>query len=528
MLKHLFIQNYALISRLDIDLQAGFSVMTGETGAGKSIILGALALVMGGKADAKTITEGEDKCVIEALFDDQGHELLIRRELNRSGRSRSFVNDEVVSQGELKDLSARLIDIHSQHENLLLRDNLFQLSIVDALAHNEPQQQQYSAAYEALLQTRHDLDELQAEAARSRKDKDYLQFLYTELDNAHLSADELEQLEQEHYKLSHAEEIKAQLNDAINYLDSEGGILYQLGKIDLHHVGDNDATQRLDSSRVELKDILHDLERLYERTEIDPARLQIVEERIDLLNTLLRKHSVQTVEELITLREQLNGQLQHIDNYDERIALLTRQLSEANQQAEQAAQALSRTRNQVLCPASAQLIERLSRLNVPHANIAIEMQPTDDFTPEGKDRVQLLFAANLNQSLRPVSEVASGGEISRLMLCVKAMIASSSGLPTIIFDEIDTGVSGETATQMAHIMADIAQSRQVIAITHLPQIAAAAATHYRVFKQDSTTRTETGIRLLCPEERIREIATILSGNCPTEAAMENAKQLLQR
>ena len=509
MLVHLHIRNYALISHLDIDFYKGFSVLTGETGAGKSIILGALNLVMGARADTKTITEGEDKCVIEATFVSGGEEVIIRRELNASGRSRSFVNDEVVTQTELKALARQLIDIHSQHESLLIGDDLFQLQIVDTIAHNEAERDAYSSAYEHYNEALLELRTFQERAAKAQSDADYVAFQWQQLEDAHLRVGEMEDLEEEEYRLSHAEDIQASLAAALQQLDGENGALSLIHSIRLE---DADATlaERMDSVEIELKDILSDVQRLYDRTERDPQRLEEVQERMSMLQSLMKKHKVQTVDELIQLHDELGLQMKQLANYDEDIARLQEDVSKALDVLSQAADALTATRQTVVDTIATHLIADMQRLGVKHANVAVQITPTDDFTPNGKDNVQFMFAANLNQSLRRVADVASGGEISRLMLCIKALIASTNGLPTIIFDEIDTGVSGAIASQMGDIMCQIAASRQVISITHLPQVAIKGEHHYLVYKEDTDMRTETHIRLLSADEHNAEIEKMRS------------------
>ncbi|MBO4666186.1 MAG: DNA repair protein RecN [Paludibacteraceae bacterium] len=525
MLQHLHIQNYALITHLDIDFQEGFSALTGETGAGKSIILGALALVMGSRADLKTITEGEEKCVIEADFG----EYLIRRELNRNGRSRSLVNDEVVTQSELKDLANKLIDIHSQHENLLLSDDNFQLGVVDAIAQNSSLREAYSARYTAYRAAEQALRDLETLAAKTRKDQDYIAFQYQQLDDARLQdPEELEVLESEEYRLSHVEQLKSQLQLALQALDDEEhGALGGIRSARTALQDDETLHNRLESVEIELKDIIEETYRLSEHTEFDPVRLQEVQDRLDLMNTLLRKHGVQTIAELISLRDELGEQMTRIASFDEDIARCKQELQDRLSELELAAQALTASREKVRKPISERLTKDLSALGIVHAKVDIDITPAEDYSESGHDLVNFMFAANLNQSLRRVSEVASGGEIARFMLCVKALIASTNGLPTIIFDEIDTGVSGEIATQMGKIMHEMAQSRQIIAITHLPQIAAQAQTQYRVYKNDTTTRTETHIARLTEEERVSEIASMLAGKHITPAALDTAKELLK-
>lgn len=506
MLTHLHIRNYALISHLDIDFHEGFSVMTGETGAGKSIILGALNLVMGARADIKSITEGEDKCVIEATFGPEP-ELIIRRELSASGRSRSFVNDEVVTQAELKALARQLIDIHSQHESLMIGDDLFQIQVVDAIAGNLSEQEAYAAAYEQYNQAQQTLRQYQQRAAKAQADADYVAFQWQQLEDAHLQAGEMEELEEEEYRLSHAEDIQAALATALQYLDGDGNGALSLIRSSQQSTANCQLSvaERLSSVEIEIKDILSDIQRLYDRTESDPMRLEQVQERISLLQSLMKKHRVQTVDELIALHDELGLQMQQLANYDEDIARLQKDVAAAHAVLDGTAKALTKTRLAAAELIGLRLITEMQRLGVPHANVAVDIQPAEDFTETGKDNVQFMFAANLNQSLRRVAEVASGGEISRLMLCIKALIASSNGLPTIIFDEIDTGVSGAIASQMGEIMRQMASARQIITITHLPQVAARGEHHYLVYKEDTALRTETHIRQLSAKEHEAEI-----------------------
>jgi len=501
MLTHLHIQNYALIRKLDIDFQDGFSVLTGETGAGKSIILGALALVMGARADTKSITEGEERCIIEATFLSEQGELLIRRELNQNGRSRSFVNDEVITQSELKTLANRLIDIHSQHENLLIENDDFQLSIVDAIANNQQEREAYTAAYEAFVQAKQAVEDLEHLAAQSQKDADYIAYQYQQLSQADLSENEETELEAEQYRLTHAEEIKQNLQSILLRLDDdEQGASTLIHGCNIADVSE-ELNSRLTSVDIELKDIISDLNRIFDQLEFDPQRLQEVEDRLDLLNTLMRKHNVHTTTSLIAIRDEYARQVDKIANFDEEIASLREELRAKSEELSAKSEALTRSRQSVRESISKTLVENLSRLGVLHANMDISIEPLPDFTPQGKDNIQFLFAANLNQSLRRVSEVASGGEMARIMLCIKSLIASTNALPTIIFDEIDTGVSGDVATQMGLIMHQMASSRQIIAITHNPQIAVQADTQYLVYKQDTDQHTETYIRPLNPDER---------------------------
>lgn len=522
MLKHLHIQNYALISRLDIDFGEGFSVLTGETGAGKSIILGALALVLGARSDSKAITDGADKCIIEAEFDEG----IIRRELYANGKSRSFVDDSVVTLQELKALANRLIDIHSQHANLLIENADFQLEVVDAIANNEMEKSDYTAHYEQYLAAVDALHKLQSLAKKSLQDADYIQYRHKQLDEAHLQSGELEELEKEQYQLSHAEDIRTALQTAVEALNGEQGSAIEALRACRIDDAAPELQERIESARIELQDIAEEAERKLNHTEMDPERLAWVEERMSLLNELLHKFSAENIDELISTRDELAEQVNRLDSFDFDIEQAQKEVNVQKEILVKSAQVLTKSRNAVVPQICERLTDGLKRLGVAHAKVEIPITATPDFTPAGCDEVQMLFAANLNQSLRPVSEVASGGEISRLMLCVKALIASTKGLPTIIFDEIDTGVSGNIATQMAAIMREMAATRQIIAITHLPQIAALGQTHYKVYKADTTTRTETHISRLTDDERIMEIASMLSGNNPSQEAVANAKQLL--
>ena len=484
MLKHLHIQNYALISHLDIDFDGGFSVLTGETGAGKSIILGALALVLGARADSKAITDGEDKCIIEAEFDEG----IIRRELYANGKSRSFVDDSVVTLQELKVLANKLIDIHSQHANLLIENADFQLEVLDAIAQNDNLLSDYSAQYECYQAALEDLHKLQSLAKTSQQDADYIQYRYHLLDEANLESGELELLEQEQYTLSHAEDIRAALQTAVEALSGDqGSAIDALRACRLDNAAP-ELQERIDSARIEIQDIAQEAERMMNRIEMDPARLEWVEERMDTLNGLLHKFSAENVDELISMRDDLAQQVNRLDSFDFDIEQAQKRVETERDTLIKIASTLTKSREKVIPSICERLINGLKQLGVVHADVRIDIHPTEDFTPRGCDNVQLLFAANLNQNLRNVSEVASGGEISRLMLCVKALIASTKGLPTIIFDEIDTGVSGNIATQMARIMQEMSTHRQIIAITHLPQIAALGTHHYKVYKADTDKR----------------------------------------
>ena len=549
MLRHLHIENYALITHLDIDFSAGFSTITGETGAGKSIIIGALGLLMGARADSKAITEGEQKCVIEAEFgvEEYGLESLfeeydldysdvctIRRELSQNGKSRSFVNDTPVTLAPLKELSARLIDIHSQHENLLLTDHGFGLKVVDSVAQNAIEREAYSAAFKAYRETQKQLEALKEEAAESAKNADYVAYQWKELSEAQLKSGEKEELEAEEQKLVHAEEIQSGLAGALQLLDGEqASVLMQLRECvsQLRNASryldkESDLAERTESAAIELRDIADTVNHLAEETEANPNRLSFVQERLDTLNSLLQKHHQEDVDALIQLRDELEQQIGRNDSFELEIKQLEKVLSEQTKQLEHAAKALSETRKSVVEHIKERLESQLVSLGIAHAQVAIELHETSEYGMSGKDEAIILFAANKNQTLRRVQDVASGGEIARLMLCIKALMLHQQ--PTIIFDVVDTGVSGEVASKMGVIMLQMASGRQIIAITHLPQIAAKGEQQYSVYKEDSAVRTETKIRQLDENERVTAIAKLLSGEGVSEAALENAKTLLRK
>ena len=549
MLRHLHIENYALITHLDIDFSAGFSTITGETGAGKSIIIGALGLLMGARADSKAITEGEQKCVIEGEFgvEEYGLESLfeeydldysdvctIRRELSQNGKSRSFVNDTPVTLAPLKELSARLIDIHSQHENLLLTDHGFGLKVVDSVAQNATEREAYSAAFKAYRETQKQLEALKEEAAESAKNADYVAYQWKELSEAQLKSGEKEELEAEEQKLVHAEEIQSGLAGALQLLDGEqASVLMQLRECvsQLRNASryldkESDLAERTESAAIELRDIADTVNHLAEETEANPNRLSFVQERLDTLNSLLQKHHQEDVDALIQLRDELEQQIGRNDSFELEIKQLEKVLAEQTKQLEHAAKALSETRKSVVGHIKERLESQLVSLGIAHAQVAIELHETSEYGMSGKDEAIILFAANKNQTLRRVQDVASGGEIARLMLCIKALMLHQQ--PTIIFDEVDTGVSGEVASKIGEIMLQMASGRQIIAITHLPQIAAKGEQQYSVYKEDSAVRTETKIRQLDENERVTAIAKLLSGEGVSEAALENAKTLLRK
>ena len=548
MLKRLYIKNFTLIDELDIDLYQGFSVITGETGAGKSIILGAIGLLLGQRADSKAI---KDKCVIEAHFDLSRYGLetffnendieydptdcIIRRELTSAGKSRAFINDTPVQLNLLKELGEQLIDIHSQHQNLLLNKQDFQLSVVDIIADNTKPLTQYQQTYNEYQSVSKDLEALREAIANNRQNQDFLQFQYDELANANLVEDEQEELEQKSDTMSHAEEIKSALYETDNALSADDtGVVSAIRSArsalsSIQHVfpAASELAQRLESSYIELKDISEEISSQLERVDFDPAELDAINNRLDRLYDLEKKYHVETVSELIAKREELKAQLNNIENSDEALAALQQRLATFQALAKKEADILTKRRLKAAQQIEKEMLSRLVPLGMP--NVRFNIQVTEDTLGRtGQDKVAFLFSANTSTPLQPVSQVASGGEIARVMLSLKAMISGAVKLPTIIFDEIDTGVSGKIAEKMAEIMQEMGNhERQVISITHLPQIAALGTTHYKVEKEETAQGTISRMTQLSQEERIREIAQMLSGSDISDAAIQNAKQLLR-
>lgn len=550
MLKSLHIRNFVLIDRLDITFDQGFSVVTGETGAGKSIILGALGLVLGGRADAKSARAGADKCVIEAEFDisDYGLEdffrqndleydatcCLLRRELTAAGKSRAFINDSPVPLSTVKALGDHLIDIHSQHQNLLLADTRFQLNVVDIMAQVGPLMQAYTERYNAFRAAEHRLDELKAAAEKNSQNADYLRFQVDELTAARLQPGEQAALEAELETLAHAEEIKEALYKVAGALgDDEAGVLIRLNEsatamegIAAYLPAATEYAERLRSALIDLTDLHRDVDSLKEDVDFDPDRMAFVNDRLNIIYNLQRKHRVETIEALLALLSDYTAQLAAIDSFDERLATLTRERDEAREALLTQAAALTKRRTEAAAGIERNLVERMRTLGIPNTRFRIDFTPRPKPAADGMDEVAFLFSANKNEELRPVAQTASGGEISRLMLCIKAMIAGFAALPAIIFDEIDTGVSGDISDRMADIMQDLGRKMQVITITHQPQIAARGHAHFFVYKEDTADRTLTRIRPLTPDERVSEIARMLSGATLTDAAIANARALL--
>ena len=551
MLKHLYIKNFTLIDELDIELYPGFSVITGETGAGKSIILGAIGLLLGQRADSKAIKQGADKCVIEAQFDLSRYgmedyfeendieydasDCIIRRELTAAGKSRAFINDTPVQLSMLKELGERLVDIHSQHQNLLLNKQDFQLNVVDIIAGDEKELAAYQQAFTQYHAAEKELQALQESIEQNRQNADFLQFQCDELSQANLVEGEQEELEQKSETMSHSEEIKSALYEADNALSSEGtGVVVSLKtalsairQIEQVLPDAKELVERMDSSYIELKDIAQEISSQMEYVDFDPNELDAINNRLDKLYDLEKKYHVETVEELITKRDELKLQLDCIENSDEALEELQKKLVQLQMQAKKAANTLTKLRTKAAKQIEKEMQTRLVPLGMPNVRFSIQMTEGALGT-SGQDQVAFLFSANTSTPLQPISQVASGGEIARVMLSLKAMISGAVKLPTIIFDEIDTGVSGKTAEKMAQIMQEMGQhERQVISITHLPQIAALGSAHYKVEKEETLKGTISKMRQLSPEERIDEIAQMLSGSDISEAAIQNAKQLLK-
>ena len=551
MLRSLYIQNYALIEKLDIGFDSGFSVITGETGAGKSIILGAIGLLLGQRADVKSIRKGASKCIIEARFDVSAYgmqpffeaneleyedECILRRELYASGKSRAFINDTPASLAQMKELGELLIDVHSQHQNLLLNKEGFQLNVLDLLAHDDAELAAYQKLYNDWRQARQDLEALVARAEQSRADEDYIRFQLEQLEEANLTDGEQEELEQEAEMLTHAEDIKAGLYRAGQALNAdEGGVLEALKDCQNTMMGlrsvfapAGELADRLDSVYIELKDISQEVSDKEEEVEFNPARLDEVNARLNLIYSLQQKHRVDTVKALLSLQENYALQLSAITSSDEDIARLEAQVKELFSQVTTQAQVLTEARTRAAREVERQMAARLVPLGMPNVRFQVEMGVRKEPGMHGADTVNFLFSANKNGVLQNISSVASGGEIARVMLSVKAMIAGAVKLPTIVFDEIDTGVSGEIADRMADIMQEMGDNdRQVISITHLPQIAARGRAHYKVYKEDNEVETNSHIRRLTDDERVEELAHMLSGATLTEAALNNARALLK-
>ncbi len=552
MITSLTIQNYALISQLEISFNQGFSVLTGETGAGKSIILGALSLILGQRADSKSIKEGENKCMIEGIFDISAYNLehffsekewdydashcIIRREIYANGKSRAFINDMPVALTDLKELVTLLVDVHSQHQNLLLGDNRFQMRVLDALTGNPGLFATYKNSYNQYTYIQKQLNVLKKEADENRNEEDYIRFTYAQLEEASLKPGEQAELEQEIDTLSHTEEIKRELFRISQiFSEEERGIVISLKdavtttqSLQKIYQPAHAMYERLQTAYEDIKDLTREIEIRENELEYDPQRLSMLNERLDLIFSLQQKHRVDSVEKLIEILQSMERKLNTIDHFDEEIGKLEKQLEELYVQLIETAGQISEIRHKAAQKLEEQLTAKVSVLGMPNMRFSCLIEKKQFPESSGMDAVTFLFSANKNVSLMPVSQIASGGEISRLMLGIKALIAGAMALPTIIFDEIDTGVSGEIAGKMGDIMKELGTVMQVITITHLPQIAAKGNTHFYVYKNEQGDVTETHIRQLTKEERIREIAQMLSGTEFSEAAIANAKELLEK
>lgn len=551
MLKQLYIKNFTLIDELNIQMHPGFSVITGETGAGKSIILGAIGLLLGNRADSKSIKAGRDRCVIEAHFDLSKYDMqqfftdndidedlsdtIIRRELTAAGKSRAFINDTPVSLTKMRELGEQLVDIHSQHQNLLLQKEDFQLNVVDIIAQDEKQRKNYEAAYNQYKQANQKLNALKAEIEKNRENEDFLRFQFKELDEAQLQNGEQEELEQEYEMLSHSEDIKTALYQADNHLSGDDGNIIerlkqtseQLANIKDVYPEVTELLERIDSSYIELKDIAQEVNGLTDHVEFDPARLETINERLDKLNSLQQKFHVRDLGELIETYHQLKDQLSHIDHSDEDVEALEQEVTQLLEKAQKQAKELTAIRTKAAKKVEEEMKQRLIPLGIPNVRFSISLTEKP-LSHDGGDKVSFLFSANKSTPLQPVTQVASGGEIARVMLSLKAMISGAVKLPTIIFDEIDTGVSGKIAEKMAQIMVEMGNhERQVLSITHLPQIAAMGSHHYKVSKEETDNGTISRMTELSQQERVQEIAQMLSGSDVSEAALANAKELLR-
>lgn len=550
MLQNLSIKNYAIIKKLDVQFKGDFCVITGETGAGKSIIMGALSLILGQRADTAVLNDTESKCVVEGKFSllnqielkpffeendlDFEDSVILRREISPTGKSRAFVNDTPVQLTVMRELGLRLIDIHSQHSNLELGKRQFQLNVIDWYAGHDELLQRYAAAYKQFRKLEKSYSNLLEQAENSKKDLDYFEFQFKQLDDARLVPDEQEELENEQEILSHSEEIKSGLSQVYQLLDGEEfaavrkvkEALSIMHKLTSYLPQAKGLEERLDSQYLEMKDIASECELLAEKTESNPLRLEEITDRLNLLYSLQQKHRVNSVNELIDLRNDFDQKIQTAASFDDELEKLQKQIAKAKQEVGELAIALHDSRAKQIPDVEREITSILQQLGMPNAIFTVELNTSTDFQPAGSDEVIFLFAANKGGRVEEITKVASGGEMSRLMLAIKTVVAKSKALPAIIFDEIDTGISGEIALKMGEILKTMANYMQVINITHLPQIASKGNSHYLVFKNETEHEVVTGMRLLTTDERILEIAKMLSGEVPSSAAIENAKSLM--
>lgn len=552
MLSRLYIRNYALIDTLDISFDKGLNIITGETGAGKSIIMGALSLILGSRIEGKYFFNQDQKCIIEGYFNigayhlqsffdehdmDYETETIIRREISVDGKSRAFINDSPVNLAILKSLGEQLIDVHSQHATLQINTEAFQLLVIDSIAGNTELKIAFEKTFKEYRATKKKLEELKGAIKNANAELDYHQFLFDELEQANLQDGEQIRLEEEQQQLENAEEIKRGLLSAVNYLTEQEAnavslikdALVQLQHIEKYMPASEDLFNRLQSTHIELKDIVNEIEGLEQTVVLDESRLDSVNDRLNIIYTLQKKHRVEQVGELIALRNDLESKIISASSQEELLITLEKQLTSVLQALKDLAGQLSASRKDVLPQIQDHVASVLAEVGMPHARLHIELQSLDEtqFKESGQDSVQFLFSANKGQELQPIHKVASGGELSRVMLAIKSLIARSTALPTIIFDEIDTGISGEVALKVGEIMQRLASHMQVLAITHLPQIASKGKSHFKVYKEDSGDKTQSNIVLLNQQERVLEVAQMLSGANPGEAAIKHATELIE-
>lgn len=554
MLKYLNIRNYALIDSLELDFSSGFSVITGETGTGKSVLLGAISMMLGQRSDVKSIREGADRCVIEGHFDISSFDMrslfeendldydekecIIRRELSSTGRSRAFINDTPVSVSLMKEFGNRLIDIHSQHQNLLLGDKNFQLNVLDTLSDIAPTLSTYKVLFDEYVNVCKELSNLKKQLEKSRSDEEWLRFQYEEIERASLHDGEQEELEQELQELTHAEDIKTALYGAVNAIDGEeDGNLIQslrdaanaLSRISAHYQAAGELSDRLETNYIELKDCCEELRSRMERITFAPDRLEQVEQRLALIYSLVKKHKCTSVKELLVLANDYRERLEQIINGDDNICELQKRCDALHKKLTKEAALLTKQRKEAALHLQKEMTDILVTLGMPLIRFEVQFSFVDDFTALGCDVVTFLFSANSISPMQPLADVASGGEMARVMLALKSLVVAHANQPTLIFDEIDTGISGVLAERMGLLMQKMgASNRQVISITHLPQVAALGATHYKVYKEETPVGTRTNIILLEGDERVREIAQMMSGELLTDAAIDNAKLLLSQ
>jgi DNA repair protein RecN (Recombination protein N) len=548
-LKHLSVKNYALIDSVEIEFHEGLSIITGETGAGKSILLGALSLILGQRADSSVIKNAEGKCIVEGIFSiincgledffseneiDLDSEAILRREISQDGKSRAFINDTPVNLNILRDLGVQLVDIHSQHQNLDLNDSRFQLNIIDTFSGNSGLLDDYKTTFKEYIKVKTNLEKLTGEAGKSKEDFEYFKYRFDELEKARLEENEKEVLEEEQSALGHSDDIQRNLANIFNYFsENPESVIFCLNESlkSAHHISEympklKELSQRIESSFIEIKDVASEIEILAGKIQFDPERFAFVNERLDLIYNLLQKHKVSSIAELDRIKQELFSKINDIESFDDRLKALNEDFLQKQKNLETLSEQLTKKRKTSFDTIERYVMEQLKSLGMPNAAFFVRHEIQADFTPNGKDKINFLFSANKNGEVQNIAKVASGGEISRLMLSIKSLISKSASLPTIIFDEIDAGVSGEIADKMGSIMLKMADYMQVVNITHLPQVAAKGNTHYLVYKQDGADKTTTLIRKLKQEERLLEIAKMLSGENMSPQALENAKVLL--